>query len=151
MLISKRDLTRILVDGLPLHGGDVDELVQLYKREIEAIDSSVYECYPDDLQHNVLRIFMHNKEVFDLTFDEKLCVFKTSMHVSELKLFKEEIYGMILRMVAFENIRTLPELVLNDYKQTKYNKNFIRHMTKNAILNKGVKALKFKNKKYEWN
>ena len=151
MLVLKSDLKRMLIDGFPLQGGDVRELVQAYKREIEAIDNSVYECHQDDVEHNVLRVFMYDREVFNLTFDEKMCIFKTSMSVSDLTLFKEEIYGMMLRMIAFESVRTLPEIELNDYKQTKYTKSFLKNITKNAILNKGIKAFSFKDKKNKWN
>ena len=150
MIISKKDLKRILVNGLPLQEGDPSSSLAKHQAEIERIDPSVYSCYQDDLAKDVLRVFIHGKEVFNLLFENSLCVFRTNMNVEDLALFKEEVYGLILRMSAFEVKRD--RRVAPDKKNYSFigDKIMIKSLT-NKISKKDIRAYQIKNKKYRWN
>ena len=155
MLLSKEDFTRILVHGLPLNEGDPAVICKLHCDDINNIKKDTIECFPDSLADFGLRVCFFNKEVLNLSFTKDRCFFKSCIPNRELLSYRTEIYQLILRMVAFENARSLPKLkkgkklVLKstvNYSKKQLNANTIdKIMTKKSLLAKANK------KKYKWN
>ena len=143
MIISKSDMTRILVHGMPMREVITEDLLEAYSETIENIDRSVFACFRDKLQENSLRVVIHNREVFNLLFKDKTCHFRTQLSLSDIIQFKEEVYSLILRMVAFENARAV-----TDSKANKYD---IKPNTKASLnaLRKYLKPYTSFNKKYK--
>lgn len=134
MLISKSQFKTLLTYGLPVVDHDPVQACNLYIKEINKYDTHTFEALKDDRSEVSLRIFLRGNEVLRLQFTRDLCLFKAKVQTSELLKYSDELYTLMIVMIAYENSRSLKT-----------------HGHTYGNVSDAIKSNFSKNKKYEWN